>query len=298
MFDSLHNAHANYYLVNGDLFGDWDMIPKDITIVNWDPQKSRSLEFFARHGFRQVTSPYYDVPDTKNMRDWRIAMEGVPNVDGMMYTTWSSDYSYLAPFADYAWSAGPMIVHQPYDTANVAYGDYLFIDADAYPDPYDPTDKIDSVTLLLQHSTARHAVLTPVSMSIVRGDRWRAFVDVVTDPGTDITYHIIAKNRQGISRTTPEYLLYHRGTVQAVATGVAQEITLSPNPAKDVLTIELADVASSAEVEIVSATGSIAKRMLIQPGKNTVDIHDLPSGSYVLHFAGQELRDRSFVIVR
>src|SRR5580698_6726953 len=114
MFDSLHNAHNDYYLVNGDLTGDWNLIPKDFTIVNWNGGfMSQSLDFFSKLGFSQITSPYYDVPNTVNMRDWRLAMDTIPNMRGMMYTTWTGDYSFLTPFADYAWSAGPMIVHTP-----------------------------------------------------------------------------------------------------------------------------------------------------------------------------------------
>jgi hypothetical protein len=298
MFDSLHNAHANYYLVNGDLYGDWDLIPKDISIVNWSPDKKGSLEFFARKGFRQVTSPYYDVPDTRNIREWRIAMEGVPNVDGMMYTTWSGDYSFLTPFADYAWSAGPMIVHQPYDTAQVSYGDSVAIDASVYPDPYDPTDRIDPVILQYQYSTARHAVLTKTRMVNDSAARWRSTIPIVTDPGTDISYTIIAKNKQGITRTTPEYLLYRRQPIQGVTITEAQGIALSPNPAKDVLKLELPDAGNRGAVQIVNASGRSIKQVIVQAGMNTIDIHDLPSGGYMVHFVDQAFRDRSFVIVR
>lgn len=298
MFDSLHNAHANYYLVNGDLYGDWDMIPKDITIVNWDPSKSASLDFFAHHGFRQITSPYYDVPNTKNIRDWRIAMEGVPNVDGMMYTTWSGDYSYLTPFADYAWSAGPMIVHRPYDTAQIAYGDYTDITAHVYADPYDPTDRIDSVILRVQHSTAHHAALTTFKMANDSADQWRATVAIVTDPGTDITYTITATNKQGISRTTPEYLLFRRQAVQSVPREREADIVLTPNPARDVIQIELPEGQPATAIELVNTLGTTVKRLTLGAGKNTIDVRDLPSGTYAVHFVANSVADRSFVIVR
>ncbi len=154
MFDSLHNAHDDYYLVNGDLTGDWNLIPKDFTIVNWNSgYMSQSLDFFSKLGFSQITSPYYDVPNTVNMRDWRLAMDTIPNMRGMMYTTWANDYSFLTPFADYAWSAGPMIVHTPVTAFDsIGYSsDSVRIQADVFADPYLSTDSIVSVTVTVAY---------------------------------------------------------------------------------------------------------------------------------------------------
>ena len=35
MFDPNHNAHANYYLVRGDLTGSWKGLDNDIIVVPW-----------------------------------------------------------------------------------------------------------------------------------------------------------------------------------------------------------------------------------------------------------------------
>jgi hypothetical protein len=35
MLDPNHNAHANYYLVDGDYTGSWEHVPRDLNIVAW-----------------------------------------------------------------------------------------------------------------------------------------------------------------------------------------------------------------------------------------------------------------------
>jgi hypothetical protein len=70
MFDPHHNAVKDFYLVNGDLAGSWEGLPRDAIIVNWNSGKPReSLPFFADRGHTQVLAGYYDGrPDT--IRGW------------------------------------------------------------------------------------------------------------------------------------------------------------------------------------------------------------------------------------
>jgi hypothetical protein len=52
MLDPNHNAHADYYLVDGDFTGSWNWMPKDLVIVCWYYQKrNESLKFFSSLGF-------------------------------------------------------------------------------------------------------------------------------------------------------------------------------------------------------------------------------------------------------
>ncbi|MEN6577643.1 MAG: carbohydrate binding domain-containing protein, partial [Phycisphaerales bacterium] len=55
MLDPNHNAHGDYYLVDGDFAGSWEYVPKDLTIVCWyfDIRKE-SLSFFSSHGFKTL----------------------------------------------------------------------------------------------------------------------------------------------------------------------------------------------------------------------------------------------------
>lgn len=98
MFDPHHNAVDHYYLVNGNLAGSWEGLPKDVTVVNWNGGKAAtSLNFFADHGYEQIIAGYYDDgPD--NFRRWREAARGVPRVRGFMYTTWAHRYEQLEEY--------------------------------------------------------------------------------------------------------------------------------------------------------------------------------------------------------
>ena len=99
MFDPFHNAHDNYFLVNGDLSGSWDGLAKDVVIVNWNFQKrDQSLKFFADRGHRQIIAGYYDA-DVNQIKSWLASANRVNGVVGVMYTTWRGDYSNLETFA-------------------------------------------------------------------------------------------------------------------------------------------------------------------------------------------------------
>jgi hypothetical protein len=212
MFDSLHNAHADYYLINGDLSGDWNLIPKSVTIVNWNGGASRdkSLAFFANKGFHQITSPYYDVQSTANIRAWWLSMGYIENIDGMMYTTWNGDYSFLRPFSYYAWGAGPYIIHTPPDAATIAAmkrGDTITFMAIVLPDPFDPTDSIESVRMIMQCEDD----IGIYTMLRTSGDTFTvrvAFTGGILCERLD--YSIEAHNRQsrqGPDANTPTYVI-------------------------------------------------------------------------------------------
>ncbi len=70
MFDPHHNAHDDYYLVNGTLKGSWEGLPADVVIANWNGGKAReSLKWFADRGHPQVIAGYYD-GGMDNLRKW------------------------------------------------------------------------------------------------------------------------------------------------------------------------------------------------------------------------------------
>ena len=101
MFDPNHNAHGNYYLVEGDYTGSWKHIPSDMNIVLWYYAKRKeSLAFFSELGFKTIAGAYYDANDLSNPRGWLDAMKDVPGAAGIMYTTWENKYGLLAGFGD------------------------------------------------------------------------------------------------------------------------------------------------------------------------------------------------------
>lgn len=106
MFDPYHNAHDKFYLVDGDLAGSWEGLPKDMLIVNWNSGKAeQSLEFFAQRGHSQILAGYYD-HDPARIAGWiGTAGKAQAPLSGAMYTTWRSNFSDLEKFAESAWGA-------------------------------------------------------------------------------------------------------------------------------------------------------------------------------------------------
>lgn len=283
MFDSLHNAVNDYYLVNGDLTGDWNLIPKDFTIVNWNAgYMSQSLDFFSKLGFSQITSPYYDVPNTVNMRDWRLAMDTIPNMRGMMYTTWANDYSFLTPFADYAWSAGPMIVHEPpnlYET--ITDGEYVQINANVFADPYNPADSIVSVTYTQYDrlNGMEDTTIFPMFPDTAHVPNYSCTNLTQGDSGYDVTYQIQATDLEGLTRTTPRYVILHLPASNAGVSGTNSKakINIYPNPATATLTVSGIDD-QKASILIEDLLGRDVARF--ENSSSTVDIENLSAGMY------------------
>ena len=101
MLDPNHNAHGNYYLVDGDFTGSWNYIPKDLRIVCWYYEKRReSLQFFSKLGYKTVAGAYYDGDTLDNPKGWLEELDATPGASGIMYTTWRNKYELLGPFGD------------------------------------------------------------------------------------------------------------------------------------------------------------------------------------------------------
>ncbi|MCE5230776.1 hypothetical protein LLG95_14460 [bacterium] len=101
MLDPSHNAHGNYYLVEGDWTGSWEHVPKDLTIAVWGAApRTQSMQFFADNGFRTLAACYYDANDLTGVEAWLALTRTLPNVRGLMYTTWQKKYALLPGFGD------------------------------------------------------------------------------------------------------------------------------------------------------------------------------------------------------
>ena len=103
MFNPYHNARpfstaGYYYLVNGNWDGSWEGLPKDVVIANWYSPTKDGMKFFADRGHKQFMCGYYDGDMKQNISSWMKVSEGVPNVIGMMYTTWRHNYRDMPEF--------------------------------------------------------------------------------------------------------------------------------------------------------------------------------------------------------
>lgn len=110
MFDPNMNAVNNYYLVEGDLSGSWTGLPADVIPMNWNLSALKtSAAWFAGQNsqqpvaHQQMIAGYYDSGNGGASATTELAqVSGIPGVLGLMYTTWTDDYSQLAAFASAA----------------------------------------------------------------------------------------------------------------------------------------------------------------------------------------------------
>ena len=101
MLDPNHNAHGDYYLVDGDFTGSWKHVPKGLVIVCWyHERRVESLAHFSSLRFRTMAGAYYDGDTLENPRDWLRALEATEGAVGIMYTTWQNKYDLLGPFGN------------------------------------------------------------------------------------------------------------------------------------------------------------------------------------------------------
>lgn len=105
MFDPMHNAHDNYYLVNGTWAGSWEGLDPKVGIVNWYGElMGKNAKFFSDRGHQQVLAGYYDHDeDGAAIKEWLANTRSLPGLVGAMYTTWRDDYDYMKAWAQAAW---------------------------------------------------------------------------------------------------------------------------------------------------------------------------------------------------
>jgi len=101
MLDPNHNAHAGYFLVDGDFSEAWNHIPKDLTMVCWGyTRRNQSVAHFSRLGFHVMGATYYDSDDLGSSRDWLRTLHACKTSSGIMYTTWRQNYTLLPAFCN------------------------------------------------------------------------------------------------------------------------------------------------------------------------------------------------------
>ncbi|HEX5221184.1 MAG TPA: carbohydrate binding domain-containing protein [Verrucomicrobiae bacterium] len=101
MFDPNHNAHPNYYLVQGDFSGSWKHVSTNLVMAVWGGRpREASLKFFAEQGFPVLIACYYDAGDLSDVKNWMSLSKSMSNVRGFMYTPWTKRYDLLPQFGE------------------------------------------------------------------------------------------------------------------------------------------------------------------------------------------------------
>ncbi len=134
MFDPYHNAVSHYYYVEGDLAGSWRGLPSSVTVMNWNLDRlERSLTWFSGLdrqqpiAYRQIIAGFYDNGSgAEAARQELQQAAGIPGIDGLMYTTWTDDYSQLEAFAAAAKAAWPAYLAHPRRSASAILQGHLW----------------------------------------------------------------------------------------------------------------------------------------------------------------------------
>ncbi|HUS81570.1 MAG TPA: hypothetical protein VM283_09905 [Armatimonadota bacterium] len=104
MFDPYHNAHDNYYLVNGTWEGSWEGLDPDVIIADWYfKPREQNLPWFAGRGHKQILAGYYDNSSFYTPQWLADAQRLNAPVIGVIYTTWRSGYDDLERWAQAVW---------------------------------------------------------------------------------------------------------------------------------------------------------------------------------------------------
>lgn len=107
MFDPYHNAYgegAPFYLAKDYWTNSWEGLAPDVTIVNWinvAPWRALSAEFFEERGHSQILAGFYDSPFF--VKDWLRETEDLEKIYGVVYSTFTNDFSQIEAWADYVW---------------------------------------------------------------------------------------------------------------------------------------------------------------------------------------------------
>ncbi len=202
MFDEYHNAvESDYYMVNGDLRGSADLIPKELGIVNWNHREQdsivfKSLNFFESRGFRQIAAVYYG-KDENQIRRWKEWVQNTDNVSGMMYTTFDLNaYGHLEPFGEYAWNHAPYIYHTP----PLEFNDRLTLQIKIAGDKWDSGWKPDSVYFFYRTNPLNNFIKMNVDLS----QYLTAEIDMVLDEDVNwIQYYFYGLDNRGWAAKIP-----------------------------------------------------------------------------------------------
>jgi hypothetical protein len=278
MIDSLHNARNNYYLINGDLRGIWNLVDPKPVIMNWNGSlKKESSDKFEEMGFKQIASAYYDVGSTTSIRDWRMVMETNDSYEGAMYTTWNGDYRFLRQFSYYVWGAGPNFQQPDVDVCS-SNGD-LSASVQVLADPFDSKDSITAVSIVVFNAKiSSEFPLTKNSTTQYQISKQQFRTDPLWD-GTTINYYFKATNQQGITNLSCVF------EACPIATSAQENPSFLP-----IITVrnETMTVQSSvaADVKIVDILGrTILNFQHDGIGEKRVSIKDVQFGTYLAVFS-------------
>lgn len=156
-----------------------------------------------------------------------------------------------------------------------------------------------NATWFLDHSTSTTIdvdveLIWSAAMEVNLFDRQKAYVSQMTgatwdkqNPGPNTLFHngMYSMKRKNITYLTP-MAVFDATTVDVNAIAAKNTFSIYPNPAKDVLYIELKDVVNT-QATIHNLSGQIVNSTQISNGNNTINISALPQGMYYIQLNGE-----------
>ena len=306
MYDNYHNARDNYYFVNGDLTNSIDHVPDGLKFVNWNGREGivqNSLKFFEERDFHQISAPFYD-NDEDQIRQWKLWTKYTQNFEGMLYTTWANDFSYIPHFGEYSWNNAPHIYHYPPQSFP---GDELSLDVMIIGDKWDEYWQLDNVSVCYRTSPENR--FTCKNFDLVPGKRETVKIQL-PEKKEWIEYYISATDYQEWSNKVPFGVnrYYEIGDWSSSVDNNSNTFSfrISPNPAENILNFYITSgKASRMKMEIYNYLGEkliTFKDNEISPSEsyqNAIDISELKSGVYFLSItSGTEKITKRFAVVK
>ncbi len=243
MFDPFHNAHDNYYLVNGDFSGTAEMIPNDLIIVDWNTsERDNSLNYFSELGFEVAVST--DCSGSMlSARPWAEAVRRYGNGRGMIYVTWNRRYDFIEDVGPYMWSLAPHIVNHYVD--NFDGGHLLQVNADVFIDDDPGSEGIEIAECSFFYIISPGSEFSREEMFY---EDALYFGSLHFQEVSGVKYYIEATDTRGNTTRSPEgapevlYLVgqdWELSTPELPAPEIPTEFTVSthPNPFNNTLTI-------------------------------------------------------------
>jgi hypothetical protein len=129
--------------------------------------------------------------------------------------------------------------------------------------------------------------LSEDGLSVTSEDQWftslnQRFRDVCINPYTGALY--VALNGTSYPGTTPNKIKVFENlafvSVKEQATVISQELKLYPNPATDIINLEVSNSLVGSVLQVFGYDGKLVKEMSIRSEKDAMNISDLAVGSY------------------
>lgn len=122
-------------------------------------------------------------------------------------------------------------------------------------------------------------------------------VQKLTFPGSEMVVTKKDATTSTFTRTNVAFMNFTTNVATAVTTPVTKSsINLYPNPASDILNIEVQSLSTQSEIEIIGIDGKVVKSIKLINLKTSISISNIPKGIYLCRlYNGTEISNSKFI---